>query len=96
MPQFLVESVEGVTVDPKSGETQLHLRADGACLTLTVRFSRKQAEELCEKLYEGFCALAMRGQDVLCPEQGSIPGVFEGFNDLPAGVSITSWHSIGY
>ena len=60
MREFVVGNVEEVTVDAKSGETRLRLRPDGLGMYLDVHFSRAQAEELCDKLYDGFCALLAR------------------------------------
>ncbi|MDP3772108.1 MAG: hypothetical protein Q8Q94_01880 [bacterium] len=53
MSEYLVERMR-VVVDQKTGKTELHLRAEGASLTLVVKLSKEQGQELYEKLRAGF------------------------------------------
>lgn len=64
MLEYVVREVKTVTVDPKSGETRLVLEPKGVGMALTVSLSRAQAEELCDKLYDGFCALLARDDKI--------------------------------
>ena len=80
MLDFVAGQVEEVTVDPMNGETRLVFRSEGAGMALVVSLSRAQAEELCDKLYDGFCVLL-----VLDDKQHDawIDTFYQGGSDMP-------------
>lgn len=60
MLDFVAREVKNVTVDPKSGDVRFVLMPERAGMALAVSLPRAQAEELCDSLYDGFCALLAR------------------------------------